>query len=142
MNQIAVDLLIKERVCVLSVVLADGSPHAAALHYSEQTSPVKLFIQTYPTVKTQAILESGGTAKAAVVVGFNEQDFLTLQMRGIVRIVSDPAKLEEIYKIHYAKHPGAEKYKSPRTIFLEFTPTWWRYSDLKTDPETIIEVKN
>ena len=142
MNQIAIDLLTKERVCVLSVVLADGSPHAAALHYSEQTSPVKLFIQTYPTVKTQAILESGGTAKAAVVVGFNEQDFLTLQMRGIVRIVSDPAKLEEIYKIHYAKHPEAEKYKSSRTIFLEFTPTWWRYSDLKTDPETIIEVKN
>ena len=139
MNQIAIDLLTKERVCVLSVVLADGTPHAAALHYSQQIDPVKLFIQTYPTVKTQAILESGGTAKAAVVVGFNEQDFLTLQMRGIVKIVSDQVKLAEIYKIHYAKHPEAEKYKSPRTIFLEFTPTWWRYSDLKTDPETIIE---
>ncbi|OHA68239.1 MAG: hypothetical protein A3A27_00140 [Candidatus Wildermuthbacteria bacterium RIFCSPLOWO2_01_FULL_47_18] len=139
MNQIAIDLLTKERVCVLSVVLADGSPHAAALHYSQQIDPVKLFIQTYPTVKTRAILEGGGAAKAAVVIGFNEQDFLTLQMRGMVNIVSDPAKLEEIYKIHYAKHPEAEKYKSSRTIFLEFTPTWWRYSDLKTDPETIIE---
>jgi general stress protein 26 len=134
----ALKLLEKERICVLSVVMADGSPHGAVVHYSQQTEPVKLFMQTSPTVKTEAIQKSGGAAKAAVVVGLNESDFITLQMRGNVRIVSDSAELETIYTIHYAKHPEAEQYKSAKTIFLEFTPTWWRYTDFNTDPETII----
>jgi general stress protein 26 len=142
MNPIALKLLEKERICVLSVVLADGSPHGAVVHYSQQTEiePVKIFIQTSPTVKTEAIKNAGGAAKASVVIGLNEADFVTLQMRGNVRIVSDTAELENIYKTHYAKHPEAEQYKSPKTIFLEFVPTWWRYTDFNTDPETIIQV--
>lgn len=138
MNPIALKLLEKERICVLSVVMADGSPHGAVVHYSQQTEPIKLFIQTSPTVKTEAIKHAGGTAKAAVVVGLSEPDFMTLQMRGNVRLVSDVSELENIYKIHYAKHPEAEQYKSPKTIFLEFTPTWWRYTDFNIDPETIV----
>ena len=139
MNPLALKLLQKERVCVLSVILSDGTPHAAALHYSEQINPVKLFIQTYPTLKTKAIEEKGGVAKAAVVVGLNDIDFLSLQMHGNVKIVSNLNYLQEIYKIHYAKQPQAEKHKSPTTIFLEFVPTWWRYTDFTTDPETVIE---
>lgn len=109
------------------------------MHYSQITDPVKLFIQTSPTVKTNAIQEKGGIAKAAVVVGLSEADFVTLQMRGDVRIVSDTADLENIYKIHYAKHPKAAKQKGPHTLFLEFVPTWWRYTDLKSDPKIVIE---
>lgn len=139
MNPIAIDLLHKERVGALSVVLSDGSPHIAVVHYSQQTDPVKIFIQTYPTVKTGAIKDKGGVAKAALVVGLSEQEFVTLQMRGNIRIVSDAKELDDIYKVHYAKHPDAEKYKGSNTIFLEFIPTWWRYVDFKTDPETIID---
>lgn len=138
MNPIALNLLTKERVCVLSVVLADGSPHNAVVHYSEQAEPLKIFIQTYPTVKAKAIQEKGGAAKAAIVIGLSEKDFVSLQMRGNIRIVSDQKELQDIYKIHYKKHPEAEKYKGPKTIFLEFTPTWWRYTDFNTDPETVI----
>ena len=141
MNPLAVDLLTKERVGVIAVVLADSSPHAATVHYSAQTDPVRIFIQTYPTIKVDAIKKSGGVVRAAMVVGMSETDFLTLQMRGQVRIVSELHQLEQIYAIHYRKHPEAEKYKSPTTVFLEFTPTWWRYSDFKTEPETIIEIK-
>ena len=139
MNPVALNLVNKERVCVLSVVLPDGSPHIAAMHYSQQIDPIKIFVKTYPTVKTGAIKEKGGTAKAAIVIGFSEQDFVTLQMRGNIRMVSDQKELENIYKIHYAKHPEAEKYKGPNTIFLEFTPAWWRYTDFNTDPETVID---
>lgn len=138
MDSRAIALLEKEPVGVLSVVLSDGSPHAATVHFSSQTEPLKLFIQTYPTVKTKAIQDTGGAAPAAMVVGFSEEEFVTLQMRGEVRIVADAAEQETIFKIHYAKHPEAEQYRSPRTILLEFTPTWWRYSDLNTDPATII----
>lgn len=139
MNPLALNLLHKERVCVLSVTLPDGSPHVAVVHYSQQIDPVKIFIQTSPTTKTDAIQKKGGSAKAAVVVGLSEEEFVTLQMRGDIRIVSNAQELEAIYKVHYAKQPQAEKYKGPDTIFLAFTPTWWRYTDFNTEPETVIE---
>ncbi len=141
MDSKIVSFLTKERVCSLSVILDDGSPHASAVHYSETIDPLKLFIQTSnSTTKAQPFL-NGKAGKASIVIGFSEQEWLTLQMRGIMQIVSDPARLEEIYKIHYQKHPEAEKYKGSKTVFLEFIPTWSRYTDFNTEPETIIENK-
>lgn len=139
MDTKALDLLTKERICVLSVVMGDGSPHGAVVHYSQTTDPIRLFIQTYPTVKTAAIQQKGGAAKASVVVGLSEEDFVTLQMRGDVRVVSNADELGRAMRTHYVKHPEAEKYKDTNTMFIEFTPTWWRYSDFKTEPETVIE---
>lgn len=139
MNPKISDFLNKEPVGVVSVLLADGSPHAATVHYSHNEQRLKFFIQTTnTTVKAQNLLD-GKTTKAAMVIGFSEQDWLTLQMRGSIRIVFDKNELEEIYKIHYKKHPDAEKYKGPKTVFLEFTPSWWRFTDFNTHPETIIE---
>ena len=140
MDPKAIELLGKERICVISVVMTDEAPHAAIVHYSHASEPVRIFIQTYPTVKTKAIQEKGGKAKAAVALG-NEGDFIEVQMRGEVRIVIGQRELDEIYKIHYAKYPGAEKHKDAETIFLEFTPTWWRYTDFNTDPEIVVESK-
>jgi len=74
-----------------------------------------------------------------MVIGLSEEEWLTLQMHGDVKIISDNKELEKVYKIHYAKHPEAEQYKGPKTVFLEFTPTWWRFTDFNTNPETIIE---
>lgn len=139
MDPTALKFIEKERVCVISVVLADGSPHSAVVHYSYEPEPLRLFIQTYPTTKVQAVSEQGGSAKAALVIGFDEKEFVTLQMRGFVRIVSDQKSLDHIYKVHYAKHPDTEKYKGPSTVFFEFTPTWWRYSDFSADPEKTVE---
>lgn len=138
-DPLAVQLLEAERVCVISVVLGDGSPHSAVVHYSHQLEPLKIFIQTSPTVKVRAVQEKGGTAKAALVAGLSEEKFVTLQMRGVVRIVSDRAELERIYHIHYAKLPEAERYKDASTVFFEFTPAWWRYSDFNVEPEKVIE---
>ena len=141
MDQKIKDFLKKEHVGVISVLLADGSPHSATVHYSHQESPLKFFIQTSNgTVKVQNLLD-GKIGRAAMVIGFSEQDWLTIQMRGAIRAVTDSNELETIYKIHYAKHPDAEKYKGPKTVFLEFTPTWWRFTDFNTDPETIVENK-
>jgi general stress protein 26 len=139
MSPPVLDFLAKERVCSLAVILSDGSPHSAAVHYSHQAEPLKIFIQTSnTTTKAQPFL-NGETGKASVAVGFSEQDWLTLQMRGTIRTISDPKELDEVYSIHYKKHPDAEQYKGPNTVFLEFTPTWWRYTDFNTEPETIIE---
>jgi general stress protein 26 len=139
MNQKILDFLKKEPVGVISVLMADGAPHSATVHYSHQENPLKFFIQTSNgTVKVQNLLD-GKIGKAAMVIGFSEQAWLTMQMRGTIRVVSDKNELEVIYKTHYAKHPDAEKYKGPKTVFLEFTPTWWRFTDFNSEPETIIE---
>jgi general stress protein 26 len=139
MNSNIIEFIKKERVGVLSVVLADGTPHSATVHFSESIEPLKFFIQTTnSTTKVKPFL-SGEPGKAAFVIGFSEKDWLTLQMRGSVRIVSDKNELEEVCRIHYKKQPAAEEYKGPQTVFLEFTPTWYRFTDFNTDPETIIE---
>ena len=133
------ELIKKERVCTLSVLLPNGTPHSAAVHFSHQAEPLKIFIQTTNTTEKVKGLLNGETCKASIVIGFSEQDWLTLQMRGDIKIIFDSGQLQEIYKIHYAKHPDAEQYKNnPGTVFLEFIPTWWRFTDFNTDPETII----
>ncbi len=130
----------KERVGCLSVITVEGVPHAAAVHYSYKEDPLEFYIQTTnTTTKAQPFL-GGKKGKVAFVIGFSEQDWLTLQMRGDVRIVTDIGELEKIYTTHYLKHPDAEKYKGPQTVFLAFTPTWWRFTDFNTEPETIVEL--
>lgn len=109
------------------------------MHFSHQVEPLKIFIQTTNTSEKVKGILNGEIGKASIVIGFSEKDWLTLQIRGTIKVVSDLGQLQEIYKIHYAKHPDAEQYKNnPSTIFLEFMPTWWRFTDFNTNPETII----
>jgi hypothetical protein len=138
MHPTPLKLLRDERICVLSLMLSSGMPHNAVVHYSLHQEPLRLLIQTYPTLKTEAIDRVGGSTNAAVVVGLSEEEFISLQMHGTIRILLEEAELSDAYAVHYQKFPEAEKHKSASTIFLEFTPTWWRYSDFKVNPETII----
>ncbi|OHB24890.1 MAG: hypothetical protein A2542_00630 [Parcubacteria group bacterium RIFOXYD2_FULL_52_8] len=141
MNQAILNLLNKERVSVLSVLLPDGRPHAAAMHYSFVVEPFRFYFQTTNTSLKAQGLQSGGGIRAAVVVGTSEVDWVTLQMHGSLCIVTDRVELEKIYNVHYVKNPQAKQYKNdPETIFLEFAPGWWRFTDFTTQPETVIEL--
>ncbi len=133
------NFLQKHNICSLTTLLLDGSPHAAALHYSHQEDPLTLFFSTEnSSKKCQALLE-GNIGKASVAIGFSEEEWITLQMDGEIKIIADKGILEKIYQIHYSKHPNSRKYKDdPNTIFLAFTPTWTRYTDFNTHPPTII----
>src|SRR3989344_1314087 len=137
MDKNILDLLTKERVCSLTI-LVDSNPHASAMHFSHKDDPLILYFSTESTSrKCKSVLEEGN-AKASVVVGFSEEDWLTMQMNGEVSLV-DNETLKEVKKIHYLKHPKSQKYENdPETIFLQFKPSWWRYSDLKTDPPLYI----
>lgn len=131
MDKMVLDFLTKNRVCVLSVLLKNDSPHAAAMHYSHSVSPLEIYIQTKNTSRKMSALLKGGFVKASIVVGFSEQEFKTLQLDGDVRILSKN-RLSEVHKIHYTKHPDAKQWKDdPATVFLAFKPTWWRYTEYK-----------
>ncbi len=137
MDQAVSNFLSKEQVGVLSVTLEDGTIHGATVHYSHTSDPFKIYIQTSKASLKASPFLNGEVGKGAMVIGVSEKDWLTLQVHGSVRAVVDE-ELENVYKIVYQKHPEAEEHKGPKTIFLEFTPTWWKYTDFNTEPPTVI----
>ncbi len=140
MTQEIEDFLTTSRIGVLAVLLKDGSPHAATVHYSHQNKPLTLYVSTRGNSRKCEALSDNNSIKAAFVIGFSEDDMLTLQMDGDVRKATSE-ELEAIYTLHYKKHPHAEQYKDkPETTFLIFTPTWWRFSDYSgTTPRFVTE---
>lgn len=138
MQEIIKQYLTSEPIGVLSVKLDDGTLHAATIHFSETFEPFKLYMATAnTTVKVQPFLK-GESGPAAMVIGVSEETWITLQLHGTLRAVLDPEEVEKVAAIHYGKHQKAGKYRTPKTMFLEFTPTWWRYTDFSIRPETII----
>ena len=132
MDQKGLYLLAKERVSSLTTMLPDGSPHAAALHFSHKDKPLTLYFSTENTSRKMGGLLKGEVVRGSVVLGFNEEEMVTLQMDGEVRAISGKNELAEVHKVHYAKHPDSEQWKDdPATIFLAFIPTWWRYTEYK-----------
>lgn len=131
--------LTRERACALATLLADGSPHAAAVHFSHRADPLTLFVQTERSSRKCEALRDGQTGRASVVVGFSETEWLTVQLNGAIRMITDAEELRAVHTLHYAKHPEAEQYRDdPDTAFLAFTPDWWRYTDFKTSPPQYI----
>lgn len=123
----------KHPVCVFTILLPDGTPHSAALHFSHQETPFKLYFSTEKGSLKASGLQSGETESASVVVGWSEEDYITVQMRGSAKhLLGD--ELVSAQKVHYAKHPGSAKWADdPDTFFICFDVSWWRYSDLKSE---------
>jgi uncharacterized protein YhbP (UPF0306 family) len=124
----------KHRISVLTVLLESGEPHSASLHYAwEEKTEVFVFFTRTSTVKFKAIEK--GPSRGSLVVGFSDEEFCTLQMRGEVRICnSDLAK--QVYCEKY-RHI-LEFLRDSNAVFIEFEPNWFRYSDLKPSKPIII----
>lgn len=141
MNSELKDFLAKHRVAVLSLMQADNTLHSATVHYSCDFDQFTFYFQTRrETMKAQAALNSTNKT-AAMVIGFSEDEWITVQLHGTIEAVTDPAALERVYTVHYAKLPETEAFRNAETVYLKFSPTWWRYSDFNTDPETIVVSK-
>jgi general stress protein 26 len=133
------NFLSQHGICSLTTLLPDGSPHAAALHFSHSAGGFEFTFLTKKSSRKAAALLNGGSVRGAIVVGFSEEELITLQLDGEVVLVSDEAELHEIRRSYFAKHPSSKKYEGdPAYAFLKFTPTWWRYTDYNTKPATIL----
>ena len=81
--------------------------------------------------------------KAAVVVGWSKEKWISAQMRGELREITDLAELTNARAAHYAMNPDLQMSDNdPHTVFLVFTPRWIRYSDLSMEPPLIDEVSD
>lgn len=126
------DFLGKHRVCASTILLNDGSPHTSTMHYSHNGEPLEIYIMTENTNKKCEALVNGKSARASFVTGFSEEEWITLQMDGTIRVVEGKTELAKIHMIHFTKHPEPEKWKDdPATLFLVFKPNWWRYTEYK-----------
>lgn len=140
MNEKILDFIASHRVCSLSTIMSNGTPHSAAMHYSHSTEPfVFYFSSDNESKKFQGLIDNK-TVKASMVIGFSEEEWLSLQMDGDIRAITDIEELKRVQIRHYQKNPNAEVYKDePYTVFLAFTPNWWRFTDFNTKPETILD---
>ncbi|MBI2641749.1 pyridoxamine 5'-phosphate oxidase family protein [Candidatus Roizmanbacteria bacterium] len=143
MDKTILDFLEKNRVGVLATLLLDGTPHGAALHYSFKIDPLELYFSVDKMSRKCKGLIERKEGKASIVIGFSEEDWLTLQVEGTIRIVDNPNTIKEIKKVHYVRHPNSLKFENdPNTVFLLFRPTWLRYTDFNTEPPKIILTEN
>ena len=138
-DQRIINFLKSSRVGVLSVLLKNGFPHGATVHFSHQENPIRLFFLTDRNYKKCEALLEGNPVQASFVTGFSEEEMRTLQLDGTARIVSGADELTTLKQVHFRKIPTAKQYEDdPDSVFLEFIPAWWQYSDYTTDPETRI----
>jgi general stress protein 26 len=121
--------LSSQRVGVLAVEMPDGRPHGATVHFAHTDDPCVFFFATAAdTVKAQA-LESKAATRASYVIGTNEADMKTLQLDGMIEVVS-PHELEQFTSVYLGKFREKEsRVNSPQALLLKFVPTWWRYTD-------------
>src|SRR3989344_2070667 len=111
MDKRVLEFIGKNRVSVLTTLLEDGSPHASALHYSHKEEPLELYFSTENTSRKCEALLDGKSGNALVVIGFSEEEWITLQMDGRVQAIIDKEELKKTQAIHYPKHPNSEKFK-------------------------------
>jgi general stress protein 26 len=140
-DTISLDFLNKHRIGALSTLNPDGSPHNAVMHYANGHNG-ELYFMTEKTGKKSLSLLNGSVGKASFATGFSDEEWATLQMDGEIRVVKDADELQKIYNIYFQKNPFSEKHKTDAdTLFLIFTPLWYRYTEYKPKFKVITSEK-
>lgn len=139
MNIIIQTFLQSHRISVLGVLQDGGKVHSAALHYTHLQDPFKFFFMTEKESQKCRDLINGKENSASLVIGFSEEEFVTFQAEGTVKIVTDEENIAEGTEIYMQKYPSrTERQNNPNIVLLQFTPTLWTYRDYKTKPVTEI----
>jgi uncharacterized protein YhbP (UPF0306 family) len=129
MQQEILGYLSSQRIGVLAVEMADGSPHAATLHYANNGSGDMFFFKTDRAYRKSEALLSKAIVRASIVIGFSESEMKTLQLDGEARLLEEDTQgvFESAY---YGKFPEKRKLeRDPNAVCFVFMPNWWRFTD-------------
>lgn len=128
------DFLSHQRVSVLSILQSDNTIHSATLHFAYRENPLSFFFMTDKTSRKCRPLLSASEQNAALVIGFSEEDFTTFQAEGEISIAKDQ-EFGDGSALYTTKFPDRKSWlEKENIVILQFTPTWWRYTDMKGDP--------
>lgn len=138
MKQEVLDYLSTQRVGVIAMETSDGTPHAATIHFANTNDPFVIFIETGRNSRKAEHLKEHESARASIVIGSNEKDPQTLQMDGIAQIIDESEK-DLFIKTYLGKFAEkTSKLENPEIIGIKFTPTWWRFTDMRNPAEKLV----
>lgn len=137
------DFIKNSRVLALTVLLPDSTPHTSAMHFAHRDDPLTfIFLTEKGSLKVSA-LKDKKRQLGAITIGFDEKEMVTLQLHGEVSRLEKSDELAKLKEIYFKKFPQNKKYENdPESVFLSFTPSWFRYSDYKVKPVKIISSEN
>jgi general stress protein 26 len=132
MKQEIINYLKTQRVGVLAVEMLDGSPHGATIHFAHTEDTVVFYFETSKDYRKAEPILSKDSVRASFVVGCDPNSMKTLQLDGIVKLVSESDR-EKFKEIYFGKFPEklAKSY-GVEQVYFTFTPTWWRFTDWTT----------
>lgn len=126
------------RVSVLGIQ-QKNSIHSATLHYAFSKDTFSFYFITGKSSRKCESLLSGNKQNASLVIGFDEKEFTTIQLEGNVQIATEIKSLEEAWSVYLGKFPERKNRKEAEEVaMLEFKPSWWRFTNLKKEPNVII----
>ncbi len=127
-----------QRVGVLALEMLDGSPHAAAVHYAHSENPVEFYFGTHLSTRKAEPFKTQQSTRASFVIGTDESSMKTFQLNGIVEIIKSEEK-QKFLDIYLQRFPDKkERTEDEKFLAIKFTPTWWRYTDMKHPSGTLI----
>jgi general stress protein 26 len=141
MDKQVTDFLDSEHLGALTIVTNDGTLHPATMHFSYTTEPqFKIYFSTDRNTRKAEKIRTGGSAPAAIVIGFSEEHWTTFQAAGEIYIIQDKDEETKVKELHYTKNPGSARYKDdPSTVMLAFTPKWWKFTNYKAKPMVVFQ---
>ena len=123
-------------LAVISTLSADGTPQAAVVGFG-QTKDLEIVFGTNKSSRKYANITRD--SHVAFVIGWENGE--TIQYEGIARELSSD-ELEIVRESYWKKNPRAEaNYKEPSERHFIVKPTWIRYTNLKSEPWDIAELK-
>lgn len=121
---------------VVATVNQAGEPEAALIGYGE-TDNFEILFGTNRASRKYRNLQAN--PKAALVIGMDDDQ--TLQYEGIAEEIVQDADIEQVKGLYYAKTPEARRYENePGQTYFKVQPRWLRFTDISTDPDTIVEI--
>jgi len=128
------DFLNDHELAVIATVSSEGMPESAVIGFGQTKHLELLFGTDNTTRKYQNLLTN---PMVAVVIGWDEGR--TIQYEGTARELA-ANELKIVKDNYWAKAPEAEAYADyPGERYFLVTPTWIRYTDTNTDPETVFQ---
>jgi general stress protein 26 len=127
----------EEKLCVLATATRLGIPECAVVGFAAKDDGVILINTNKNSRKIANIREN---SKVALAIGWNfdERNF---QYEGMAEVIErDNPAFADCEQFFFTANPGAEKFKSPDTIFIRVTPTWVRMIDLTQSPPATEEL--
>ncbi len=130
------DFLNSYQLGVLSTINDEGLPNAVIVGFG-QTKDLEILFGTDNTSRKYKNLSSN--PNAAFVIGGETPE--TIQYEGVARELSN-SELDLIRDNYWVKNPRAEKqHQNPNQRYFIITPTWIRYTDIRSKPWDITELK-